>query len=131
MVSDLLTNRVIERFEIWEYSYCSIRIEGGYALACESWLRYAGKDGAFITNQDHGQSFGLTKPYDAANEIENRIRGKVIQSVEVRIDTGDVTLHLDDGRVELLCSSNGYENWQLYGPNGFVIVGHDGTTVKQ
>jgi len=71
MIEGLITNRAIESFQIREFSFCSIGIEGGYHLSCGSLLRYVGDDGLFITNQDHGHMFGLEKSYDAESEIVN------------------------------------------------------------
>jgi hypothetical protein len=132
MIERLLADRSIESFQICEH-WSSVGIEGGYAVGCGALLRYIGKDRVFITNEDHGQLFGLGAPYNAESEIESRTRGKVIKSAEIELDTGDLTLRLEDGCIEIVCSSVGYENWQLSGPNGFVMVGYGGgrtVTVK-
>jgi hypothetical protein len=121
MVDHLLTNRSINNFEIWDHS-CSVGMDGGYSLNCGSLLRYVDNDGKFITSADHGHKFGLPDVYDAQDKIGCRIKGKLIESVEINKATADLTLFLDDARLELLCSSVGYENWQLYGPDGFVVV---------
>lgn len=123
MVDKLITNQWIESFQTNDVS-AWIGISGGYNLRCNSLLRYVGNDDAFITNEDHGQKFGLPAPFDAEAEIAKRIQGKTITSAELKSDTGDLTLHFDDGRLELLCSSSGYENWTLDGPNGLLIVGY-------
>jgi hypothetical protein len=121
MIDHLLTNRSIKNFEIWEHS-CSVGMDSGYSLTCGAILRYVDDDGEFISTADHGHKFGLPGVYDAQGKIECRIKGKVIESVEINNVTADLTLFFDDARLEFLCSSVGYENWQLYGPNGFVMV---------
>jgi len=109
-----------------EHSHCLIGLSDSYSLGCGSLLRYIGNDGVFITNQDHGQWFGLGEPYNAESEIENRIKGKIIKSVAMRAETGDLELRVDDASIEVICSSLGYENWQLDGPNGFIMARHGG-----
>ena len=122
MIEQLLTNRTIEGFQIAENAHCWIVMNGGYVIGCGSLLRYVGSDGAFFTNEDHGHKFGLPAPYDSQAEIESRIKTKVIESVELTRSTGDLTLRLGDARIEILCTSLGYENWQLDGPEGFLLI---------
>lgn len=81
-------------------------------------------------NEDHGHQFGLPEPVDAEAEISKRLLGKIITAVELQLDTGDLMLRMEDGRLEIRCSSGGYENWQLNGPNGLVIVGYGGRVKK-
>jgi hypothetical protein len=52
--------------------------------------------------------------------------GRVIRRVEVSRDTGDLTLTLDDGRIEIICTSAGYEAYQLCGPDNLIMVGRGG-----
>jgi len=65
-------------------------------------LRFVGDDGAFITTEDHGQQFGLPEPVDAEAEISKRLLGKIITAVELQLDTGDLMLFIEDGRLETL-----------------------------
>jgi hypothetical protein len=128
MLGELITNRRIESFHIDEFS-TSIGISSGYNLLCECLLRFVGNDGAFITGEDHGQKFGLPEPFDAGAQISNYILGKTITAVELRIDSGDLTLRIENGQIELICSSAGYENWQLNGPD-FLFIGYGGRVEK-
>jgi len=128
MFGELTTNRRIERFQIDEFS-ASIGISGGYNLVCECLLRFVGSDGAFITGEDHGQKFGLQEPCDAEAQIRKYILGETITAIELRDDSGDLTLRIDNGQLELICSSSGYENWQLYGP-AFLCIGYGGRVKK-
>lgn len=125
-IGDLLTNRTVERFAIGEHGFCSLAISGEYSLTQESLLRYVGKAGVFVSSADHNHQFGLPSPYDAEREIRNKIEGEVIRSVDVSPDTGDLTLRFDDGRVEIICTSAGYEAYQLSGPNNLTMVGRGG-----
>jgi len=123
MIAELITNRVVESFQIGEYS-AWIGLSDDFNLRCDSLLRFVGDDGTFITNEDHVHQFGLSEPIDAEAEISKRIQDKIISSVEAKSDTGDLTLRLNGGRLEMLCSSSGYENWTLNGPDGLLIVGY-------
>jgi len=121
-IADILTNRTVEGFSIGEHGVCSITLNGGISLTQEALLRFVGS-GVFISTEDHLQQFGLPAPYDAEQDIRGRIVGKVIRRVEILRDTGDLTLTLDDGRIEIICSSAGYEAYQVYGPDSLIMVG--------
>jgi hypothetical protein len=123
-IVDILTNRTVEGFSIGEHGACSITLSGGISLTQESLLRYVGS-GVFISAEDHLQQFGLPAPYDTEQDIRGRIVGKVIRRVEIARDTGDLTLTLDDGRIEIICTSPGYEAYQVYGygPDNLTMVG--------
>ena len=125
-ISELLTNRTVERFTIGDHGFCSLTISGGYSLSQESLLRYVGKPGVFISSMDHKHQFGLPAPYDAEQDIHSRIAGKTIRSVEIAPSTGDLTLRFDEGRIEIICTSAGYEAYQIYGPDNFILVGRGG-----
>ena len=125
MIADILTNRTVEAFSIGEHGFCSITLSGGISLTQESLLRYVGS-GVFISTEDHLERFGLPAPYDAEQDIRGRILGKVIRRVEIEGDTGDLTLILDDGRLEIICTSAGYEAYQVYGPDNLIMVGRGG-----
>jgi hypothetical protein len=120
MIERLLMNRIIEGFQIGEDANCCIIMDGGYVISCQSLLRYVGSDGTLFTNQDHRHQFGLPSPLDCQSEIEKRTKQQAIESVEITPDTGDLTLSLGNGYIEVLCTSAGYENWQLNGPSGFI-----------
>jgi hypothetical protein len=125
-IVDILTNRTIEGFAIGEHGVCSITLSGGISLTQESLLRYVGSSGVFISAEGHRHQFGLPAPYDAEQEIRGKIFGKVIRRVEIAGDTGDLTLDLDDGRIEIICTSSGYEAYQIHGPNNLIMVGRGG-----
>jgi hypothetical protein len=125
-IVDILTNRTVEGFVIGEHGVCFLTISGGISLTQEALLRYVGRSGVFISAEDHGHQFGLPAPYDAEQAIRGSILGKVIRHVEVSGDTGDLTLILDDGRIEIICTSSGYEAYQIHGPNNLIMVGRGG-----
>jgi hypothetical protein len=129
-IGELLTNRTVDRFTIGDHGVCSLTISGGYSLSQEALLRYVGKPGVFISSMDHMHQFGLSAPFNAELEIHGKIAGKMIRSVEVALSTGDLTLYFDDGRIEIVRTSAGYEAYQVYGPNNFIMIGRGGCEEK-
>ncbi len=117
-------------FEILEHGFCSITLSGGYSISTETLFRFIRQNGEFISTQDHGHRFGLTVAYDAADKIEKAIKGKEIIKADLAEDTGDLTLVVDGGRLEIICNSAGYECYQLNGPGNLIIVGRGGNTIK-
>lgn len=101
-------------------------LSGGYAISAETLCRFIGQNGDFISTQDHGQKFGLTEPYDAADNIKKAIEGKEITNVIFAEDTGDLTLVVDGGRLEIICNSAGYECYQVNGADDLIIIGRGG-----
>ena len=126
IIADILTGRTVEGFTIGEHGFCSLTISGGYSLTQEALLRYVGKAGDFISSLDHKHQFGLPSPYDAEQAILGKIESKVIRRVDLTSGTGDLTLSFDDGRIEIICTSAGYEAYQLYGPGNLIMVGRSG-----
>ena len=124
-ILEILSNRTVEGFTIGEHGFCSISLSGGVSLTQESLLRYIGP-GVFISAEDHGHQFGLPAPYDAEQEIRSRIVGRVIKRVELGRETGDLSLILDEGRIEIICTSAGYEAYQVRGPDNLIMVGRGG-----
>ena len=124
-VADIFSNRTVEGFTIGEHGLCSITLSGGVSVTQESLLRYVGS-GVFISAEDNQHQFGLPAPYDAEQDIRGRIVGKVITRVEIARGTGDLALILDDGRLEIICTSAGYEAYQVYGPDNLIMVGRGG-----
>jgi len=125
-MQEMLAGKIILGFAILEHGFCSMSLSDGYAISADTLCRYVGETGEFISSQDHGQMFGLTEPYDAAEKINNTIKGKKIKKAHLTNHTGDLTLIVDGGRLEIICSSAGYECYQLNGPDNLIIVGRGG-----
>lgn len=126
MIKEKLEGKTVLGFAILEQGFCSMSLSDGYAISAETLCRYVGKNGEFISSQDHGQMFGLTEPYDAAEKINKAIKGKEIKKADLTEDTGDLTLVVDGGRLEIICNSAGYECWQVNGPDNLIIIGRGG-----
>jgi hypothetical protein len=78
-----------------------------------------------FASTDEGQRFGLPAPVNAAAEVNQRIAGKQIVSVDLREGTLDLTLGLSTGHAfQILPESSGYEAWQAqFRTAMFVAVG--------
>src|SRR5688500_16363540 len=112
-ISDVLTNRTVEGFSIGEHGFCCISLSDGYSLAAQTGLlRYVGNADTFVSSMDHGHQFGLPAPFDAEHEIRKHILNKPILSVKLAASTGDLTLRFDDGCIEIICTSAGYEAYE-------------------
>lgn len=125
-MKEILEGKTILGFEILDHGFCSMSLSDGYAISAETLCRYVGETGEFISSQDHGQMFGLTHPYDAAEKINKALKGKIIKKADLTDNTGDLTLIVDGGRLEVICNSAGYESYQLNGPDNLIIVGRGG-----
>jgi len=126
MLSNILTGKTVLSIEILEHGFCSIALSEGYHLSFESLGRFIGVDGAFITTRDQGHQFGLAAPFDAAAHIEERLKGRTIESAIVRSETNDLILRFSSGSLEVLCTSSGYEAYQVRGPQNLIVVARGG-----
>jgi hypothetical protein len=127
MLQELVGSRV-ENFSIEENGVeCNLLFHNSYSLCAGTLLRLVGKNGCFVSVHDHKHKFGLPKPYDAETEIRKKITGKEIKKVELDKETGDLFLFFEEVRIEVICSSVGYEAYQLYGPGKRIRIGRGGT----
>lgn len=124
--NEILTGKTFIDFKILEHGFCSMILSGGYVISVTTLCRFIGLNGDFVSTQDHWQKFGLSEPYNAADEIKKAIEGKEIIKVNLAADTGDLTLVVDGGRLEIICNSAGYECYQVNGPENLIIVGRGG-----
>lgn len=125
-IDSLLKGKTVLEFSIGEQSVCFMSLSDQYALSIECLCRFVGKDGMFLTSQDHGHQFGLPAPFDASTAMSDFIKGKTIVNVDCKKDTGDLILFFDTGRFEIICNSAGYEAYQLRGPDNLIMVGRGG-----
>jgi len=126
MIQEIIKGKKIIEFEMLEHGFCSISLSDGYALSAETLCRFVGGNGDFISSQDNGQMFGLAEPHDAAAKINKAIKGKEVKEVNLAEDTGDLTIVVDCGRIEIICNSAGYECYQVNGPDDLIIIGRGG-----
>lgn len=122
MIPELIKGKMILGFSILEHGFCSMPLSDNYTISVQALCRFVGIDGDFISSRDHGQMFGLAEPYDAADAINKIITGERIREAHLAEDTGDLTVVVDGGRLEVICTSAGYECYQINGPDNLIIV---------
>lgn len=125
-MKEIIKGKIILGFEIMEHGFCSMSLSDGYTISLETLCRFVGGNGDFLSSQDHGRMFGLTEPYDAAVKMNKAIKGKEIKEIHLSEDTGDLTMVVDGGRLEIICNSAGYECYQINGPYNLIMVGRGG-----
>jgi hypothetical protein len=126
MITSLLKGKMVLSFLIHEREFCSLRFNNQYTLSIETLCRFVGVNGEFISSADHGHRFGLPEPFDASSAIAGKIQGETILDVELKDITNDLVLTFNTGRFEIICSSSGYESFQINGPDNFIMVGRGG-----
>jgi hypothetical protein len=122
MMKEILNHRRILSFSIHEKDNCVLALSDSYTLSIECLVRFVNDKNIFICANDHGHVFGLKTPFDAESEIKKAIENKEIKDIEFNSNTGDLTLYLESGSLQIICNSTGYENYQLNGPDGLLIV---------
>jgi len=110
---DRLIGKPFEALERREYDWiANFGSDATLTIAC-LW-RLLEDQRVRFTSEDEGQQFGLPAPVDAAAEVNRRISGALVESVDLRDGTLDVALHLNTGhRFEIIPDSSGYESWQV------------------
>jgi hypothetical protein len=83
--------------------------------------------GIAVSDEDHGQLFGLKVPVDAAQVVFERVGESPVAEVMLRGGPSDMLLHFANGAIlEILPNSSGHENWALRGPDGWVMLAAGG-----
>jgi hypothetical protein len=97
--------------------YFSFR-KGGLIHAETAW-RLIKAGSIKLTNEDHGQRFGLPAPVDAEVQLRSMLHDQTVSMAEIRSDTRDIILIFESGeRLEVLPLSSGYECWHISTPGG-------------
>lgn len=93
------------------------------AIAC-CW-RIVSDEGVRLVDEDHGQSFGLPEPIDAAAHANALFSEARVVTAKIDPVTADLRLEFVNGlRLELLNNSSGYEAWQArFGGGGVIGLG--------
>ena len=90
---------------------------GGVSVVAESRWRLVDGDRVILTDQDHGQMFGLKEPVDAAAVVQTELSDTEVSRAEFS-PVSDLLLWFANGRsLQVLVGSAGYENWHVYGPD--------------
>lgn len=100
-----------------EYDWAFEFADGTGIVAESSHWRLLDGNTVIVTDEDHGQLFGLAVPVDAAGVVYAELDGATLCLVQFS-KVSDLMLSFTNGRIlEFLISSAGYENWHIYGPD--------------
>jgi hypothetical protein len=105
----------------WRFNF-----ENGVSVCAESFWRIVSGGKVAGTSGDHDHSFGLPSPVDSAARAGLLLYSKTVKAASIRSDTGDLIIEfIGDSRLEVLTTSSGYENWNIFFPTGerFICLG--------
>ena len=112
LVGSQLTG-VMRREHDWVFLFAS----GVSVVAESSHWRLVDGDKVIITDEDHGQLFGLKEPVDAASVVPAELSGATVSRVEFSA-VSDLLLPFSNGlSLQVMVSSAGFENWHAHGPD--------------
>jgi hypothetical protein len=122
MVGQQITQVTFSEPSFWSFSF---GIHSG--ISTESPWRVLEHGNIAISNEDHGQKYGLPAPIDAASRASSLLVGLEVEGVKVREGTMDILISLaGDIRLEIISFSSGYEGWQVTSPSGHQVIAQGG-----
>lgn len=130
---DLLIGKTFKTLECREHDWL-VTFGGDVALTVACLWRLLEDQRVRFTSNDDGQQFGLPATIDAAAEVNRRIGGAKVKSVELRVGTLDVDLGFSTGhRFQIIPDSSGYEAWEanLNGTSLVAVGGGELTTFRE
>jgi len=91
---------------------------GGVCVVAEaSHWRLIDDNRVVITDEDHGEVFGLKEPVDAAKLVLEKLAATSVSRIELS-PVSDLVLSFSNGlTLQFQVGSVGYENWHVYGPD--------------
>lgn len=100
-----------------DYDWAFLFGNGATLVAESSHWRLVGEGRVIVTDEDHGQLFGLTEAVDAAKVVTAEIGSASVSGTELS-PVADLLLSFSNGlTLQALIGSAGYENWHVYGPD--------------
>ena len=122
IVGRVITDVSFHEPSLWRFSFGSAE-----HIAVECLWRIVRAGRIVLTGQDHGRSFGLPAPVDAARNAMEALSGARVTNAQLREATADIRLTFDTELcLEIIPDSCGYESWQLYTPSGRCYVAQGG-----
>jgi hypothetical protein len=108
----------------------SFRFGDASEVRADSPWRLIRSERIVLASEDHGQSYGLSRPIDAAGACCTVLGGAVVRSAEVHQGTLDITIVFETGdRLEVKPFSSGFESWQVSAPDGKITIAQGGGTL--
>jgi hypothetical protein len=106
----------------WHFSF-----DAHSGINTESSWRVLEHECIVVSNDDHGQKFGLHVPVDAAARASSLLASAEVKEVNVREGTADIRISLTgDIQLEIIPFSSGYEGWQVISPSGHQTIAQGG-----
>jgi hypothetical protein len=106
---------------VWEFDF----EKAGLTISCPWRIVSAGV--VVLGASDHGQKFGLPAPVDVISETLAKLGSKIVESVEIGAETGDLCIRFSgNARIEAFNNSGGYEGWNYADRAGVMVVGMGG-----
>ncbi|HEX3727906.1 MAG TPA: hypothetical protein VHV08_16760 [Pirellulales bacterium] len=122
MVGRSIVSVALARPSLWVFGFDSVG-----AIAVETSWRILKGGRIVLSNEDHGQRFGLPTAIDARIKATELLSALAVSGSEVREGTLDLFLEFAGGfRLEVLPISSGYESWQIIDPGGRQIFAQGG-----
>ncbi|HUP79790.1 MAG TPA: DUF6188 family protein [Pirellula sp.] len=119
--------RVIADVSFDSPSFWRFSLGSPESIAVECLWRIVRAGRIVLTSQDHGHSFGLSAPVDAARNAMEALLGVRVTNAQIREATADLHITLGSGMsLEIIPDSSGYESWQLYAPTGRCYIAQGG-----
>ena len=95
------------------------RFEPALTLNVECNWRLTDHERIVVTNEDHGQAFGLPAPVNASALVKQCVGDAKVAKVELRGIATDMVVRFENGAtLEVLPNSSGYENWHFFAADG-------------
>jgi hypothetical protein len=119
-----LVGHRLQSFSRREYDWVvTFDKDASLVVACLWRLVESGR--ILFTSEDDGQQFGLPAPVDAAAEVNGRLAGAAVETVELRQGLLDLELRFNTGHLlQIIPDSSGYEAWNVcVGNRQFIAVG--------
>ena len=126
MVGQRITQVTFTEPTLWYFSF-----DAQCGISTESPWRVLEHGRIVVSNDDHGQKFGLPAPIDAAAQASSLLAGVEIKEVKVREGTADILISLTVGiQLEIIPFSSGYEGWQVTCPSGHQVIAQGGGQLR-
>jgi hypothetical protein len=125
MIGKYISKVSFRKPEAWDFQF-----QGGGSISAECPWRIL-KDGHIVvSNEDHGQQYGLTEPIDAGHSATEMLVSNRISEVKVHAGTADLIVSFDQSKqLQILPISSGYESWQVNDLNGNSIIAQGGGNI--
>jgi hypothetical protein len=110
---------------IWHFEF-----EPGAKLTTPGPWRIVADSRVVLADCDHGQTFGNARTFDCLPGCINHLQNKRVTGVDIRQDTGDLTVRFADTSLEVINPSAAHEGWnlRLAGRNIIALGGGELTT---